>query len=90
MLRINLHLKGLYVFYKYDLCNPQMLSILLRIMAHVHIEFKNLIVHCERTANVEIIYEMYDVVLLEHIAGKSNSFATIYEYHFGTKISRTS
>ncbi len=59
-------------------------------MAHGHIEFKNLIVHCERTANVEIIYEMYDVVLLEHIAGKSNSFATIYEYHFGTKISRTS
>ncbi len=40
-------------------------------MAHVHIEFKNLIVHCERTANVEIIYEMYDVVLLEHIADKS-------------------
>ncbi len=77
-------------FYKYDLCSPQMLSILLRIMAHVHIEFKNLIVHCERTANVEIIYEMYNIVLLEHIAGKSNSFATIYEYHLRANISRTS
>ncbi len=59
-------------------------------MSHVHIEFKNLIVHCERTANVEIIYEMYNIVLLEHIAGKSNSFATIYEYYLRAKISRTS
>jgi hypothetical protein len=67
-----------------------MLSILLRIMAHVHIEFKNLIVQCECTANVEIIYEMYDVDLLEHIAGKSNSFATIYEYHLRVSILRTS
>ncbi len=81
MLRINLHLNGLYVFYKYDLCNPHMLSILLRIKAHVHIEFKILIIHCERTANIEIIYEMYSIVLLEHIAGKNNSFAAIYEYH---------
>ncbi len=59
-------------------------------MARVHIEFKNLIVHCECTANIEIIYEMYTIVLLEHIAGKSNSVATIYEYHLRAKISRTS
>ncbi len=59
-------------------------------MDHAHIEFKNLIVHCERTANVEIIYEMYDIIFLENVAGKSNGIATICEYYLRANISRTS